>query len=145
MEIFLVFNSKTLSKFDLFVKSSIDKNNLVVNFEDENMFTILKSGSVSGIDGSVIDVEVDISKGMPAFSIVGLPDNAVKESKERVRTAIINSGHLFPQNRITINLAPAGIRKEGAGFDLPIATAIIASIYSMETDKIDDIFFFIRF
>ena len=101
------------------------------------MFTILKSGSVSGIDGNVIDVEVDISKGMPAFSIVGLPDNAVKESKERVRTAIINSGHLFPQNRITINLAPAGIRKEGAGFDLPIATAIIASIYSMETEKID--------
>ena len=101
------------------------------------MFTILKSGSISGIDGNVIDVEVDISKGMPAFSIVGLPDNAVKESKERVRTAIINSGHLFPQNRITINLAPAGIRKEGAGFDLPIAMAIIASIYSMETDKID--------
>ena len=67
------------------------------------MFTVLKSGSISGIDGNVIDVEVDISKGMPAFSIVGLPDNAVKESKERVRTAIINSGHLFPQNRITIN------------------------------------------
>jgi len=101
------------------------------------MFTIIKSGAVSGIDGNVIDVEVDISKGMPAFSIVGLPDNAVKESKERVRTAIINSGHLFPQNRITINLAPAGIRKEGAGFDLPMAMAIIASIYSMETDKID--------
>ena len=101
------------------------------------MFTIIKSGAVSGIDGNIIDVEVDISRGMPAFSIVGLPDNAVKESKERVRTAIINSGHLFPQNRITINLAPAGIRKEGAGFDLPMAMAIIASIYSMETDKID--------
>lgn len=101
------------------------------------MFTILKSGSISGIDGNVIDVEVDISKGMPAFSIVGLPDNAVKESKERVRTAIINSGHLFPQNRITINLAPAGIRKEGAGFDLSIAMAIIASIYSIGTEKID--------
>lgn len=96
------------------------------------MFNILKSGSLSGIDGNVIDVEVDISRGLPGFSIVGLPDNAVKESKERVRTAIINSGHLFPQNKITINLAPAGIRKEGAGFDLPLATAIIMSIYSME-------------
>ena len=100
------------------------------------MFNILKSGSLSGIDGNVIDVEVDISRGLPGFSIVGLPDNAVKESKERVRTAIINSGHLFPQNKITINLAPAGIRKEGAGFDLPLATAIIMSIYSMEVEWI---------
>ncbi|MGI6394269.1 MAG: YifB family Mg chelatase-like AAA ATPase [bacterium] len=100
------------------------------------MFTILKSGSISGIDGNVIDVEVDISKGLPAFSIVGLPDSAVRESRERVRTAIINSGHKFPQNRITINLAPAGIKKEGAGFDLPIASAIISSIYSMEPEKI---------
>ncbi|HNW81588.1 MAG TPA: YifB family Mg chelatase-like AAA ATPase [bacterium] len=100
------------------------------------MFTILKSGSISGIEGSVIDVEVDISKGLPGFSIVGLPDSAVKESKERVRTAIINSGHKFPQNRITINLAPAGIRKEGAGFDLAIAAAIISSIYTIEPEKI---------
>lgn len=101
------------------------------------MFTILKSGSISGIEGSVIDVEVDISKGLPGFSIVGLPDSAVKESKERVRTAIINSGHKFPQNRITINLAPAGIRKEGAGFDLSIAAAIISSIYSIDPETID--------
>ena len=101
------------------------------------MFTILKSGSISGIEGSIIDVEVDISKGLPGFSIVGLPDSAVKESKERVRTAIINSGHKFPQNRITINLAPAGIKKEGAGFDLSIAAAIISSIYSIEPEKID--------
>lgn len=102
------------------------------------MFTILKSGSISGVEGSVIDVEVDISKGLPGFSIVGLPDSAVKESKERVRTAIMNSGHKFPQNKITINLAPAGIKKEGAGFDLSIAAAIIASIYSIEPEKISD-------
>lgn len=102
------------------------------------MFTILKSGSISGIEGSIIDVEVDISKGLPGFSIVGLPDSAVKESKERVRTAIINSGHKFPQNRITINLAPAGIRKEGAGFDLSIATAIISSIYSIVPENINN-------
>ena len=79
------------------------------------MFTILKSGSISGIEGSIIDVEVDISKGLPGFSIVGLPDSAVKESKERVRTAIINSGHKFPQNRITINLAPARSEERRVG------------------------------
>ena len=100
------------------------------------MFTILKSGSLSGIDGNVIDVEVDISRGLPGFSIVGLPDSAVKESRERVRTSIINSGHKFPQNRITINLAPAGIKKEGAGFDLAIAASILSSIYTIEPDRI---------
>ena len=102
------------------------------------MFTILKSGSLSGIDGNVIDVEVDISRGLPGFSIVGLPDSAVKESRERVRTSIINSGHKFPQNRITINLAPAGIKKEGAGFDLAIAASILSSIYTIEPDKIEN-------
>ena len=102
------------------------------------MFTILKSGSLSGIDGSVIDVEVDISKGLPGFSIVGLPDSAVRESRERVRTSIINSGHKFPQNRITINLAPAGIKKEGAGFDLAIAASILSSIYTIEPENISN-------
>lgn len=102
------------------------------------MFTILRSGSLSGIDGCVIDVEVDISKGLPGFSIVGLPDSAVRESKERVRTSIINSGHKFPQNRITINLAPAGIKKEGAGFDLAIAAAILSSIYTIEPENISN-------
>ena len=100
------------------------------------MFTILKSGSLSGIDGSVIDVEVDISRGLPGFSIVGLPDGAIRESRERVRTSIINSGHKFPQNRITINLAPAGMKKEGAGFDLAIAASILSSIYTIDPEKI---------
>lgn len=100
------------------------------------MFTILKSGSLSGVDGNVIDVEVDISKGLPGFSIVGLPDSAIRESRERVRTSIINSGHKFPQNRITINLAPAGMKKEGAGFDLAVAASILSSIYTIEPEKI---------
>jgi len=102
------------------------------------MFTILKCGSIYGVEGNVVDVEADISRGLPGFSIVGLPDSAVKESKERVRTAIINSGHKFPQNKVTINLAPAGIRKEGAGFDLAIASAILTSIYSLDQEKIKD-------
>lgn len=100
------------------------------------MLTILKSGAIAGINGFVIDVEVDISRGMPGFNIVGLPDNAVKESRERVKTAIINSGHKFPQQKITINLAPAGVKKEGASFDLSIAAAILASIYSLPTETI---------
>ncbi len=102
------------------------------------MFTILKCGSIYGVEGNVVDVEADISRGLPGFSIVGLPDSAVKESKERVRTAIINSGHKFPQNKITINLAPAGIKKEGAGFDLSIASAIITSIYGIEPETIKE-------
>jgi magnesium chelatase family protein len=102
------------------------------------MFNILKCGSIYGVEGNVVDVEADISRGLPGFSIVGLPDSAVKESKERVRTAIINSGHKFPQNKITINLAPAGIKKEGAGFDLSIASAILTSIYAIDPQSIKD-------
>ena len=100
------------------------------------MLTILKSSALNGIESILIDVEVDISKGMPGFSIVGLPDNAIKESLERVKTAISNSGHKFPQSKITINLAPAGVKKEGAGFDLPIATAVVSTVYSLQIEKI---------
>lgn len=102
------------------------------------MLNVLKSGSVSGVDGLIINVETDVSRGMPSFSIVGLPDNAVKESKDRIRTAVINSGHSFPQKRITVNLAPAGVKKEGAGFDLSMAVSIMASIYNMNIKKIKD-------
>jgi len=100
------------------------------------VLTILKSSALNGIESILIDVEVDISKGMPGFSIVGLPDNAIKESRERVKTAISNSGHKFPQSKITINLAPAGVKKEGAGFDLPIATAVVSTVYSLQIEKI---------
>ncbi len=102
------------------------------------MLTILKSGAVSGISGFIIDVEVDIARGMPAFTIVGLPDNAIKESRERVRTAMVNSGHKFPQSRITINLAPAGVRKEGASFDLPVAVAMLCSVYDLPAEPLKD-------
>lgn len=83
------------------------------------------SATHNGLDGMLVSVEVDISRGMPSFSIVGLPDASVKESKERVRSAIINSGYEFPLGRITINLAPADIRKIGSLLDLPIAIGIL--------------------
>ncbi|HOW51111.1 MAG TPA: YifB family Mg chelatase-like AAA ATPase [bacterium] len=100
------------------------------------MLSILKSGAVAGISGFLIDVEVDIARGMPAFTIVGLPDTAIKESRERVRTAVINSGHSFPQSRLTINLSPASVPKEGAGFDLPIAVALMAHVHSLPVEPV---------
>lgn len=81
--------------------------------------------TVVGIDAHPVEVEVDISSGLPQFNIVGLPDNVVKESKERIRSALKNSGYEFPMERITVNLAPAQLKKEGAGFDLPIAIGIL--------------------
>lgn len=89
------------------------------------MLAKIKSGSVSGIDGFLVQVEVDISYGLPAFNIVGLPEVSVRESKDRVKTAIKNSGYTFPMERLVVNLAPADIKKEGTGFDLPMAISIL--------------------
>ena len=83
------------------------------------------SCAIVGLDGELVDVEIDIARGMPAFSIVGLPDAAVQEAKDRVRSAIQNSGFPFPKSRITVNLAPADLRKEGPAYDLPIAVGIL--------------------
>ena len=85
-------------------------------------------GAVLGVDGYIVYVEVDVSSGLPSFEIVGLPDAAIREARERVRAALRNSGYEFPLRRITVNLAPAMIRKEGAGFDLPIAVGILSAI-----------------
>jgi len=85
------------------------------------------SSAVIGIDAYLIEVEVDIMPGLPTFTTVGLPEASVKESKERVKSAINNSGFIFPDDRITVNLAPANIKKEGTGFDLPIALGILAA------------------
>ncbi|OUM84666.1 MAG: hypothetical protein BAA01_05880 [Bacillus thermozeamaize] len=89
------------------------------------MYTKLFSASVHGIDGYVVEVEVDIANGLPHFEIVGLPDSAVREARERVRSAIRNSQFAFPLQRITVNLAPADIKKEGSAFDLAIALGIL--------------------
>ena len=80
-----------------------------------------------GIDGFSVCVEADITGGLPGFEIVGLPDAAVKESKERIRSGIKNSGYAFPSKKLIINLAPANLRKEGPGYDLPIAVAVLAA------------------
>lgn len=89
------------------------------------MFGKVRSACVNGIEGKLIEVEIDISSGLPQVSLVGLPDAAVKESAERVRAAVKNCGFKFPMERITINLAPADLRKEGASFDLAIAVCLL--------------------
>ncbi|NLA75091.1 MAG: ATP-binding protein, partial [Deltaproteobacteria bacterium] len=89
------------------------------------MIARVLSSAVAGINAYVVEVEVDISRGLPAFSTVGLPEGAVRESKERVRTSIKNSGYHFPSDRITVNLAPANTKKEGTAFDLPMAIGIL--------------------
>ena len=91
------------------------------------MLASIRSCTVVGIDGVVVEVEVDVANGLPLFATVGLPDGAVRESRERVRAAIRNCGYEFPPRKITVNLAPADIRKEGTGFDLPIALGILAA------------------
>ncbi|MBI4999808.1 magnesium chelatase, partial [Candidatus Gottesmanbacteria bacterium] len=93
------------------------------------------SGATVGLDSIPIEVEVDIaSQGLPSFTIVGLPDKAVEEAKERVRSAIKNSGADFPSRRITVNLAPADLPKEGPGFDLPIALGLLIASGQLKAD-----------
>ncbi len=89
------------------------------------MLAKVTSCAVVGLDAALIEVEVDIGRGLPSITIVGLPDAAVQESRERVRAAIRNTGLSFPRERLTINLAPADIRKEGPAYDLPIAVGIL--------------------
>jgi magnesium chelatase family protein len=92
------------------------------------MLAKILSSAVLGIDAYVVEVEVDLASALPGFTTVGLPEGAVKESKERVQAAVKNSGFLFPAKKITVNLAPADIRKEGTAFDLPIALGILAAL-----------------
>ena len=91
------------------------------------MLARIRSAAVLGIDAFVVDVEVDISSGLPSFSTVGLPNGAVKEGRERVSAALANAGFQFPLRRITVNLAPADIRKDGSALDLPIALGLLAA------------------
>ncbi|HQI00178.1 MAG TPA: YifB family Mg chelatase-like AAA ATPase [Deltaproteobacteria bacterium] len=105
------------------------------------MIASVHSAFIWGTDALSVMVEADIQTGLPGFSIVGLPDNAVKESKERIRSAILNSGLEFPPRRITVNLAPADRKKEGGIFDLPICIAILAALGIIPQDRIHDILF----
>lgn len=103
------------------------------------MLAITKSMALKGLDGYLVSIEVDISKGMPDFQIVGLPDTTVKESKERVKTAIRNSNIEFLSRKIIVNLSPANQRKEGSVFDLPIAVGIVIASQNIENSKLKKI------
>ncbi|GAA0176907.1 YifB family Mg chelatase-like AAA ATPase [Clostridium sediminicola] len=101
----------------------------------------INTATFNGVDGISINVEVDISNGLPSFNIVGLADTSIKESKERVRAAIRNSGFEFPMRRITINLSPADVRKVGSSFDLPIAIGILVATGQISTEEINNYLF----
>ncbi|HEX9023951.1 MAG TPA: YifB family Mg chelatase-like AAA ATPase [Geobacteraceae bacterium] len=102
------------------------------------MLAKVMSSALVGIDAMRVDVEVDIAPGLPQFATVGLPDGAVKESKDRVKSALKNSGYDFPNRRITVNLAPADVKKEGASFDLPISIGILSATGVVKNDKLSD-------
>ena len=97
------------------------------------------SGAVGGISGFLIQVEVDMNEGLPSFIMVGMLASEVKEASERVRTALRNSGYFIRPQRITVNLSPADIRKEGSNFDLPIAIALLANIGVIPRENVKDI------
>lgn len=105
------------------------------------MYAKVYGETTCGINGEQIIVEVDISNGLPSFDIVGLPDTSVKESRERVRAALKNSGLIFPMTRITVNLAPADLKKDGSGLDLPIAVGILVSSGVLQQEQVDDTIF----
>ncbi len=105
------------------------------------MLAKLHSASLLGIDAYPVEIEVDVSSGLPAVNIVGLPDTAVKEARERVKAALKNSGFPFPDDRVTVNLAPADIKKEGAGFDLPIALGILGALRIIKPENLPQYLF----
>jgi magnesium chelatase family protein len=102
------------------------------------MLAKVYSSAVFGVDAYQVEVEIDLGGGLPSYTVVGLPDNAVRESRERVAAAIKNSGYFVPNKRITVNLAPADVKKEGSSFDLPIAVGILAASEQVKTEKFLD-------
>src|SRR3954467_15489862 len=102
------------------------------------MLARVNTFAIDGLDTRPVAVEVDIRPGLPTFVIVGLGDAAIREARERVRTALVNTGYAFPDRRITANLAPAHLRKGGSGFDLPIALAVLAASGQLPPETLDD-------
>src|SRR4051794_18926893 len=103
------------------------------------MLACVRTAAVFGIEASPVQVEVDVSFGLPAFTVVGLPDVSVRESRDRVRSAIRNSGFDFPQHHVTVNLAPADLRKAGSSFDLPIALGVLAATGLVTRRDVQDV------
>ena len=102
------------------------------------MLACVNSCAVIGLEGVVVEVEVDTSNGLPAVIIVGLPDAAVQESRERVQAAVKNAGLYFPRKRLTVNLAPASVRKEGPAYDLPIAVGSLIASSQLAPESVQD-------
>lgn len=102
------------------------------------MYSIVRTAIVRGMDSVFVGVEADVSEGLPVFEMVGFLSSEVKEAKERVRTALKNSGYRLPVKRITINLSPAGVRKSGSGFDLPIAIAVLAALGEISQESLKE-------
>ena len=99
----------------------------------------VRTAALAGLEAVLVFAEVDVADGLPGLTIVGLPDITVRESRDRVRTAIRNSGFDYPPTRITVNLAPADVRKVGAGFDLPIALGVLAAGGALTGRVLDDV------
>ncbi len=103
------------------------------------MLAKVHAAAVVGLEGEIVEVEVDTARGLPSFTIVGLPDTAVQESRERVQAAVKNAGMEFPRQRVTVNLAPADLRKEGPAYDLPIALGVLAASGQVDPVKLEQI------
>src|SRR3954468_16376521 len=103
------------------------------------MLACVRSAAVFGIDANPISIEVDITNGLPGLTIVGLPDTSVRESRDRIRRAVRNSGYEFPRHRVIVNLAPADVPKAGSSFDLPIALGVLAACGVIERRNVDDV------
>src|SRR5512134_27651 len=101
------------------------------------MLARVYSCAVIGLDGSIVEVEVDTGQGLPGMTIVGLPDAAVQESRERVQAAVRNAGFEYPRKRIVVNLAPASVRKEGPAYDLPIALGVLIMSGRVPQEAVD--------
>ncbi|OWY62110.1 hypothetical protein B7486_60185, partial [cyanobacterium TDX16] len=105
------------------------------------MLATIPSATLLGVDGRPCTVEVHTSNGLPGFTVVGLPDTSCREARDRVRAALITSGQEWPQKRITVNLAPSGVKKGGSGLDLAIAVAVLAAEGKVEADALEGLAF----
>ncbi|MYW00765.1 magnesium chelatase domain-containing protein, partial [Streptomyces sp. SID3343] len=103
------------------------------------VFARTRSVTLIGVDGVVVEVQADLEPGVTTFTLVGLPDKTLMESRERVRAAVVNSGEEWPQRRLTVGLSPATVPKTGSGFDLPIAAAVLAAAGVLDPRTIEDL------
>ena len=101
----------------------------------------LQTISLTGLQGELVEVEVDISDGLPGFTLLGLPDTALTESRDRVRSALVNSGFTWPNRRVIVSLSPAWLPKKGSNFDLPIAIALLVATGEITQESCDEIIF----